>query len=54
VLVGGDRIISSSSWSDDGGRRRERFQVLTIRESRIVDIQGCHERRAAERYARRR
>ena len=51
--VGDDKIIGSSSWLGDDGRRRERFQVLTLRDGKIVDMQGCASRRAAERFARR-
>lgn len=53
TLVGDDRIISSTSWLDDGGKRTERYQVLTIRDDKIVDMQGCATRREAERFARR-
>ena len=31
----------------------ERFQVLTLREGKIIDMQGCETRRQAERFARR-
>ena len=50
----GDRIIGSTQWLDDEGRRQERYQVLTIRGGKIVDMQGCATRREAERFARRR
>jgi ketosteroid isomerase-like protein len=50
----GDKIIGSTRWTDDDGRRHERFQVLTIRDGKIVDIQGCSSRREAERFAHRR
>ena len=33
------------------GRRHERFQVLTIRNDKIVDMQGCTSRREAEGFA---
>jgi ketosteroid isomerase-like protein len=52
--VVGDRIIGSTVWSDTSGRRVERFQVLTIQDDKIVDMQGCKSRREAERFARRR
>ena len=53
TLVGDDKIIGSTQWLDAGGRRNERFQVLTLRDGKIVDIQGCASRREAERFARR-
>lgn len=52
--VGDDAIIGSSHWLDADGRRQERFQVLTLRDGKIVDLQGCATRRQAERFARRR
>jgi hypothetical protein len=52
--VGPDRIIGSTSWTDADGVRHERFQVLTLRAGKIVDLQGCTSRRSAERFARRR
>lgn len=51
--VVGDKIIGSTAWTDTDGRRVERFQVLTIRDGKIVDMQGCKSRREAERFARR-
>jgi hypothetical protein len=30
-----------------------RYQVLTFRDGKIVDMQGCSSRREAERFARR-
>ena len=50
----GDRIIGSTQWLDAEGRRQERYQVLTIRNGKIVDMQGCATRREAERFAKRR
>lgn len=52
-MVGDDKIIGSTSWTVAGGTRQERYQVLTIREGKIVDMQGCSSRREAERFARR-
>jgi hypothetical protein len=49
----GDRIIGSTQWLGVDGRRHERFQVLTLRDGKIVDMQGCVSRREAERFARR-
>jgi hypothetical protein len=51
--VGDDKIIGSTAWLGADGRRQERFQVLTLREGKIVDMQGCASRRDAERFARR-
>jgi len=51
--VGDDTIIGSTSWRDAEGGRRERFQVLTLRDGKIVDMQGCATRKHAERFARR-
>ena len=50
---GDNRIIGSTVWLDEDGRRVERYQVLTIRGGTIVDLQGCETRRQAERLARR-
>jgi hypothetical protein len=33
------------------GIRHERYQVLTLRDGKIIDMQGCASRRAAERFA---
>lgn len=52
--VGDDVIIGSSRWLDTDGSRHERYQVLTLRDGKIVDLQGCATRRQAERFARRR
>lgn len=52
--VGDDRIIGSTQWLGADGARHERFQVLTVRDGKIVDMQGCATRRQAERFARRR
>lgn len=52
IEVGDDTIIGSSSWLDADGRRRERFQVLTVRNGKIVDMQGFTSLRQAKRFAR--
>ena len=52
--VGDDKIIGSTKWLAAEGQRAERFQVLTLRDGKIVDMQGCSSRREAERFARRR
>jgi hypothetical protein len=54
TAVGDDRIIGSTVWRDEDGKHVERFQVLTVRCGKIVDLQGCETRREAERFARRR
>jgi hypothetical protein len=54
TLVGEDMVIGSTRWLDPDGETQERFQVLTIRDGKIVDMQGCKSRREAERFARRR
>jgi hypothetical protein len=48
----GERIIGSTAWLGPDGHRHERFQVLTIRNGKIVDMQSCASRRQAERFAR--
>lgn len=50
--VDDDIIIGSTQWTNDTGARQERFQVLTLRDGKIVDIQGCATRKQAERFAR--
>lgn len=52
MRVGDDKIIGSTHWQQAGGTRVERFQVLTVRDGKIVDMQGCSSRREAERFAR--
>lgn len=51
--VGDDVIIGSSHWLEADGSRHERYQVLTLRDGKIVDLQGCSTLRQAERFARR-
>jgi hypothetical protein len=51
--VGNNKLIGSTQWMGADGGRHERFQVLTLRDGKIVDMQGCASRRAAERFARR-
>ena len=52
--VGEDKIIGSTQWMGADGRRQERYQVLTLRDGKIVDLQGCTSRREAEHFARHR
>jgi hypothetical protein len=49
----GDKVIGSTTWLAADGTRRQRYQVLTLRDGKIVDMQGCSSRRQAERFARR-
>jgi hypothetical protein len=51
--VGDQRIIGTSSWLSADGRRQERFQVITLRDGKIADMQGFMSRRQARRFARR-
>ncbi len=53
VQVGDNKIIGSTQWLGADGMRHERYQVITLREGEIIDMQGCASRRAAERFARR-
>lgn len=50
----GDKIIGSALWGAPGERYQERFMVLTVRNDKIVDMQGFTSRRDAERFAKRR
>ena len=50
--VGDDVIMGSTQWVNENGARQERYQVLTIRNGKIVDMQGCTTQRHAERFAR--
>ena len=50
----GDKIIASAPWPEPGDRLAERFMVLTVRDGKIVDMQGCASRREAKRFANRR
>lgn len=51
--VGENVVIGSAGWPDADGRRQERFQVITFRDGKITDLEGCSSRRAAKRIARR-
>jgi len=53
IRVADDRVIGSTHWHDPEGRHHESHHVLTLRVGKIVDMQGCRTRRAAERFARR-
>ena len=45
-------VIGSTHWVDEEGRHHERFQVVTLRDDKIVDMAGFKSRRQAERFAR--
>lgn len=49
----GDKIIGSAPWGAPGERRQDRFMVFTVRDGKIVDMQGFTARRDAERFAHR-
>jgi hypothetical protein len=52
----GARLVVGGRWTMDDGSSEEAgrfFQVVSVRDGRIVDIQGCRSRRAAMRSARR-
>ena len=51
--LGDDKVMIFNHWLDADGRQQERFLVITHRDGRIVDMQGCRSRREAERFARR-
>jgi hypothetical protein len=50
----GDKIIGSAPWGSPDEPRRDRLMVFTIRDDKIVDMQGFTSRRDAERFANRR
>ena len=50
--IAADKIIGSTSWLDERGKRTERFQVITFRDGKITDLQGCSSRHEAERFGR--
>jgi ketosteroid isomerase-like protein len=52
----GQRLVIGGRWTMDDDSQEESgrfYQVLTVRDGRIVDIQGCTSRRSAMRYAQR-
>ena|SRR5579872_3040264 len=51
--IGDDKIIGSSEWMGTDGRRQVRYQVLTFRDEKIIDMQGCRSLREAKRFAQR-
>jgi len=52
--VGENVVIGSTPWMNAEGRLQERFQVITLRDGMIADLQGCATRREAQRQAKRR
>jgi hypothetical protein len=53
VQVGDNKIIGSTQWMGADGMRHERYQVITLRDGKIIDLQGCASQREAKRFARR-
>ena len=53
--VGEDKVIGSAQLVDDEGQSREsNTVVITFRDGKIRDMQGCASQREAEQFARRR
>ena len=53
--VGEDKVIGSAQLIDDEGEPRESNPVvITFRDGKIRDLQGCTSQREAEQFARRR
>lgn len=50
--VGDDKIIGATEWMGPDGKPRYRYQVLTFRDNKIIDMQGCESLHEAERFAR--
>jgi hypothetical protein len=52
--VGDDKVIGTAQLRDDDGKIRGRNPVvITFRDGKIVDMQGCATRGEAEQFARR-
>jgi len=52
--VGDDKVIGTAQLRDDDGKLRGRNPVvITFRDGKIVDMQGCATRVEAEQFARR-
>jgi len=51
IREAGDRIMLGATWEKEEGARGETaesfFQVVTMRDSKIIDIQDCKSRRDA-------
>jgi hypothetical protein len=53
--VGEDKVIGSAQLIDDEGQRRASNPVvITFRDGKIRDMQGCASQREAEQFAHRR
>lgn len=51
--VGDDKVIGTAQLRDDDGKLRQRNPVvISFRDGKIVDIQGCASRLEAEQFAR--
>ena len=52
--VGDDKVIGTAQLRDDDGKLRGRNPVvITFRDGKIADMQGCATRGEAEQFARR-
>jgi ketosteroid isomerase-like protein len=52
--VGDDKVIGTAQLRSEDGKLRQRNPVvITFRDGRIVDMQGCASRLEAEQFARR-
>jgi hypothetical protein len=53
--IADDKILASAHWLEGppSGPRQQRYEVLTIRDGKIADMQTCGSRRQALRFARR-
>jgi hypothetical protein len=51
--VSDNTVIGRTEWMDTDGIWDERYQVLTFRSGKIIDVQDCASRREAERFAHR-
>lgn|GEM_PF-4409324 len=52
--IGADKVIGTAQLRDEDGKLRGRNPVvITFREGKIVDMQGCATRIEAEQFARR-
>ena len=47
----GDKILASALWGSPGDGLVERFMVFTVRDGKIVAMQGFTSQRTAQRFA---